>query len=552
MKFLFRWIVFLTSCLLLIACEQSVNATPSPIPSPSATGTSTVTFVPSSTATAAIEPTARPPSILPTLIPTFDPTLLPELLKTALSIQTVDLNGYNARRITGWDYGFGTVAWYVHCPGYIWLDSNHILLHPIAGQITQPIEMEMRTVGVVPQPVVINLTSGATWLPPVDTLSGALCNSVHWSRDLNILITTQIQNEMPTVSTYTYEGNKLTTYQGEVMDVSPRGTKILMTDNTVIDLQSNQKIQLNWRLEDYREQYFPENFFWTSDETRIYKCCYFYADLVTGTSHRFKRSDFQTVNTDHLKEKGLGFYRGQWVRDDTFFLVWWSYLDDGDIRYLPMFDPAKKVFYDVRAMAGISPDLTCPETSVSPNGEYVWIMCYEVDYLVNLFNFETTAYPGYSQVEMNWSADGQFAWINDFLNDKAELLSISTKELSTLSAYQVSEPSFQWHPTDGFLASFSTDHRVLELLNAKTMSTEELALPLSFLNLIWSPTGKKIALVAEDSSLWQIDFPTLDNLEQLTTSLPNVYDVNWSPDGNSIVFVSESDIYIIEVGNTTP
>ncbi len=63
---------------------------------------------------------------------------------------------------------------------------------------------------------------------------------------------------------------------------------------------------------------------------------------------------------------------GEWVRDNAYFLVEWSWVDDGDIRYLPMFDPAKKIIYDVREMAGISEDWHSQQTTVSPDTTYIW------------------------------------------------------------------------------------------------------------------------------------------------------------------------------------
>lgn len=62
----------------------------------------------------------------------------------------------------------------------------------------------------------------------------------------------------------------------------------------------------------------------------------------------------------------------------------------------------------------------------------------------------------------------------------------------------------------------------------------------------WSPDGEKLALVAKDGSLWQVDYPALQNLEQLMPSMPDVGSLNWSPDGNSIAFISGSDIYVVE------
>jgi WD40 repeat protein len=239
---------------------------------------------------------------------------------------------------------------------------------------------------------------------------------------------------------------------------------------------------------------------------------------------------------------------GQWVRNGDYFLIEWSWIDDGDKRILPMFDPGEKRYYDVREMAGISPELTCPQTAVSPDGKYVWVMCYGIDYLVNLSNFETKAYPGYTQVDINWSADSKFAWFESFdLSDnRFEILSISNSKLSPLPVRPLPESPLRWHPSDNVLAFLSEDGQKLELLNPQNISVQELELTIAFSDLVWHPNGDHIALMAKDGSLWKVDYPKLENLEQLTPALPNVSQVNWSPDGNSLAFVSGSDIYIVD------
>jgi Tol biopolymer transport system component len=78
------------------------------------------------------------------------------------------------------------------------------------------------------------------------------------------------------------------------------------------------------------------------------------------------------------------------------------------------------------------------------------------------------------------------------------------------------------------------------------MSVQELALPMAFRSLHWSPTGEFIALTAEAGSLWRVDYPNLSNLEQLTPALPDTHDVTWSPDGTSVAFISGADIYIVD------
>jgi WD40 repeat protein len=99
---------------------------------------------------------------------------------------------------------------------------------------------------------------------------------------------------------------------------------------------------------------------------------------------------------------------------------------------------------------------------------------------------------------------------------------------------------------ENVVAYISEDLQNLELVDAQTMTNQKLALPTTFQELVWSPSGDRIAAVAEDGSVWQVNYPTLENLEQLTPLLPEVSGLNWSSDGNSLLFISSSDIYIVD------
>jgi hypothetical protein len=534
-----------------------VAATPSPIPSLTATTTATATLtpIPTQTATATVEATPTE-YVQPTLIPTIDPTLVPGLLSKAFSIQTLEgSNGHTLRQITGWDYGFGAGIWQYSCSGYYWLDTNHLLLYPSTGQEYGGPEGMWR-VNVAPQPIIINLKTGYVWLPSEEVSAPSWsCSPVYWSKKLELLIISGTYNGKSAIFTYTLEGKRLAYYPGDLSSISPSKTKILVGDNTIIDLQTNKKVTLAWSLEDYHE-FTLSGLFWTSDETRIYRCCYFYADLATGISHRFERSDFYLTDGTHLDPDGLWFYRGGWVRNDTYFLGEWSYVDDGDIRYLPMFDPAKKLIYDVREMAGISDELTCPDTNISTDGSYVWLECYDKHYLIDLTTFEADEYsiPGYSNADIDWSTDEKFVLIQNYDHtSEAELyylVSLSNEELTTLPMVMKlvgdSWPQVRWHPAENVLAYITESTQRFAVFDAQTMTSRDIALPTTFQDLIWSRDGNKLALVAEDGSVWQIDYPKLESLEQLTPPLPDVHDVNWSPDGNSIAFISGSDIYIVD------
>lgn len=569
MKKSLQIIVFLVIGLLFSACGQIPTEVRSPIPPNTATATADLSIefwietslADTPTATATLNPTA--PATLPitptkayvppTLIPTIDPTLLPDLLRKTLSIRTTEgVNGHKIRQITGWNYGFGRGTEYGSCAGYSWLNTSHIVLYPEAGQQVEFYGDGATTArGRAPQPVVMNVDNGILWLPPVESGS---CQHVNWSPELGILINSEVHNDTPTVSIYTYDGRKLTSYPGSLTDISQSREKILVGENTVIDLRTGKKTTLAWSLKDYNELILSE-LFWTAAETRIYRCCYFYADLNAGTSFRFGSSGFQDRNGNQFDYEGLWMYRGQWVRNDAFFLTQWSWIDDGDIRYLPLFDPATKLFYDVRELAGISEDLTCQETNVSTRGSYIWLECYEKNYLINLTTFEANEYliPGYSNADIDWSMDEKFALIQNY-NYSSEitqyyLLSLSNKEFNPLPIVNPVSIPWQhpwWHPTDGVFAYIEKDGQTFELFDAQTMTTQTITLPATFRDFVWSPAGERIALIEEDGSIWQMDYPNLEHSEQLTPPLSNVHNVNWSPDGNSIAFISGSDIYIVE------
>ncbi len=547
--------------LLLSACGETPHSTPTAVLPPSAT--STPTIIPSPTATATLEPTPQPEFVWPTLIPTIDPALVPGLLSKAFSVQTLEgVNGHKIQQITGWEYGFGgglMSYWDDHCNGYYWLDGSHLLLYPTNGQISEQFEGGVRDVRIAHQPVVINLENQDLWLPPINTFSTRDCRRVHWSQELQVLITYEYYGDLPTIHTYTTDGRRLASYPGSLLDVSPRGTKILASEDTLIDLKTNKTIKLDWSLEDYNEPHLSYLYWTYPDETRVYRCCYFYADITSGISERFQRSDFQDINGNHLDDSGLWFHQGEWVRDNKYFLVHWLAVDDGPVRYQPLFDPATKLFYDLWDLAGISPDLTWRYNQVSPDGNYVWIVGFERSYLVNLTTFESQHFPyndPYTYTEGDWSADSKFVWFETHLysgNESAEfqILSIADGKLSPIPTTPLPDPNHWWHPTEASVVYAAADKEALIFLNASTMLYQELPFalqkqPYAYDKVVWSPNGEKLALVAEDGSVWQVDYPKLDNLEQLTPPMSNVSELNWSPDGNSIAFISGADIYIVD------
>lgn len=216
--------------------------------------------------------------------------------------------------------------------------------------------------------------------------------------------------------------------------------------------------------------------------------------------------------------------------------------------FIPLFDPAAKTFRNLNALADIPADRdgipNCLQASPAPDGKYIWLECYDGNYLVNLATFKAQVYPGLADVEISWSADSQYAWLESFYPDgnRFNILSGFNKELKPFPANLLSPA---WHPTQPILAFISEDQRSLSLINPRNGAVQQIGLPTAFKEVIWSPTGDRIALLAEEGSLWQVDYPNPKTPEQLTQPMPEVKAIAWSPDGSAVSFISNPDIYII-------
>jgi len=585
MKYPFSAYVTILICGLLVACGQASQA------APIATLLPTNTAIPSQTADPQFEalptldinalptfslvtpnssiPSPTPNPKIPTLLPTIDPNLLPDLLKKSISIQTLtSVNGHNLQRITGWDYGFS-------CTGYQWLDSKHLLLYPRTGQAMKSFMDGNRRENLGSEPIIVNLTNGIFWLlPPSNTFStDSICNSVYWSRELGMIINQENDGSTSdpakdAVFTYSFDGQNITQYNGKISGISPSGEKILVNDKTIIELRNNKVTDLNWHIGNdpaippnffiHSDPTLPINLYWSSDETRLYRCCFYFADMKTGKSYNFNWNDLHGAEGESLPTPVLPHTHGQWVRNGDFFLVEWNYFSDMSADYIPMFSPVELRYYDLVAMVGIPKSrayISAATFYVSPDGTHLWIDGFGYDgryydFLINLTTFATATYDK-SVEDFEWSPDSKFAWltISDVPQTTSKMYILSEAQ-NTLNVFPT-EPTTTpvWRPSDHISAYLTKKNQTLDLLDAQDLSIKELKLPSTFDDLIWSPDGNHLALVAIDGSLWQADFPKFDNFEQLTPALPNVTQVNWSPDGNSIAFVSGSDVYIVGTTN---
>jgi WD40 repeat protein len=197
-------------------------------------------------------------------------------------------------------------------------------------------------------------------------------------------------------------------------------------------------------------------------------------------------------------------------------------------------------------MTDIPDDLHCALGNVAPDRQQMWVNCSPSDnYLVDLATFTATPYPNNYQLAA-WSSNSRFARLADWhANDTQYILSVQDMKIQPLPV-QARTGTIFWHPSDSVLTYISAEKQTLVFLDASTMAVREFTLPQPFRDIIWKPNGEGLALLAEDGSLWQVDYPNLENLEPLTPALPEVRDLIWSPDGTSIAFVSGSEIYIVD------
>ena len=484
-------------------------------------------------------PTHTQVSIFSGSLPTIEPTLLPGLLEKAFSLETVvGINGHHLVKITGWRYGFRQ-----GCNGYQWLDSDHLILFPSAGEKFA----ENHAVFVDTLSVVINLETKVDWLPPDELKKERVCNAAPWSAELGLLVFPEFTSGQETTSLYTADGEYIKRYWEKLIDVSPSGTKLLVGGDTWIDLVTGKTVDFAWSKKSEESIYFPRPI-WSSDETRVFTCCYHFGDARTSVSYNFP-FDHVTVNGRPFEDPFYQAY-GAWVRNDSYLLTQWDGIYGSNPGFIPLYDPAANTLRNLNQLARIPTEEDgtsfCQYATATPDGKYVWVNCYTANYLVNLSNYQSVRYPGRPTVP-NWSTNSKFAWMEsfDFHDESLQVLSVDNKTGKPLPIRQKINESPSWHPTDPILAYLSVNQTLI-FLNATDMSVQEMKLGSAFQDVVWSPNGDRIALAAANGSIWQVDYPALENLEQLTIPMPDVRDVFWAPDGYSIAFVGGSDIFVVD------
>ena len=427
MKSFYKASVIFVFGVLLSACGQATLMAPTPViltytPAPAVTFEATVTSVPTITP----KPTKHPIAATPTPFVDF--------LESAFSIQDVDsVGGHNLRKITGWDEGIYS---------FEWMASSHLLLYSIVGQ-------SMLSYGNYElYPIVINLSSSETWLPSSKKITERDLYwwtenkyQPRWSAELEILISIPNTAE-DSIALYSADGDLIEIYGGELIDISPSGTKLLIADDTWVDLSSKEIVDFGWYQNNRGNPSFSFRPIWSADETRVYTCCYLYGDAKTGEGFGIPYDDISIDGKKRDKEEKaywdyyLYNYFGTWVLNDSYLLSQWGGIWDGNPGFIPLFDPSAKTYRSLNTLSGIPSEYegqpSCIKSFAASGGRYVLMVCNGGSYLVDLLTFDSVLFPSINVSNVNWSANGKFAWINNYDDDVHQILSVSSKELMSL------------------------------------------------------------------------------------------------------------------------
>jgi hypothetical protein len=559
-----RQLVFILCALFLAACGVANEPVIQTTSTAAATYTATTIATPSATAESialATLPVAMPtlPQDPPTQTPTVDPATIASVIQSSLAIQPLDsVGGHTKRKITGWGYGFSN---------FEWVDENHILARTAISQ-------KDPYIGNIYYPAMINLDTVKIWMPKltVETINSIRYQS-YWSAKLNSLISTNLlPNQNMIIEIYDQDGNLKKFYEGELTSISPSKTKVMIGFNTWLDLITGKAVSFRWQL---RPMEGMDNVgtIWSTDEMRVFKCCYFYGNARTGENFRFETSDLPFASD-------ASFPFGAWMLNDTYFLPEYG---AGGGAFAGLFNPANRT---IRNLNQTENDI-CSWVAF-PDKRHVWMSCDSGSYSIDVGTFNVQTYPDSVEFTQSWwspdqwSSDGKFA-----VDDRLEyILSVEKKELKPISDDDFSNYSCKWHPTENKLFCVAIDNQAAQtrakecdkavpeascssnygepilIFEAQTGSVfQKSTSPAQIQEFIWSPDGKRIAVLARDCSLWQIEYPNLQSWEQLAPVVPELIDgyrclydnLKWSPDGTFLSFNDYLeygsmflDIYIVD------
>lgn len=492
----------------------------------------------------------RTPIVVPTATEILSPeeqTVLasPEAIVTTLGWQAAaGLSSYPLQMLGGWEPGFRDADYCLAGP-YRWLDEQHLLVFPIAGNTF----IDGQPYSDWTHPIVIGVEDETLW---AISEPEPFCALPAWSASLGRLVEVARRE----VQVRDLQGKVTATHPGQKpLSLSPSGLGLLAGD-TWIDLQdgSNTALDPAWQAAG------THKVAWSLDEQHIFGCCFHYADRASGEAwHQDEFAGFfiagrgswpgeEVVSTSH------------WLTEDPIFVdtlaVWFMSDQDPTQTVIPIFSPFERSYIDLLEELGLDTPSSC-SASLVPGAQHLWLSCtiqenqetlrYSEAYVVALPSLAVITIPGNPQL-LGWSADGAYAVYNrSNQNDIPEswLFDASTGQSRLLNSQAMQAVS--WHPEFPTGVLYNPGSEVLLFFNAESGQTRSQAAKAGVQQAIWQPGAPSIVLQTGQDSLWWLSdvFASDSHLEQLVRPLPEPHSVRWSPGGTRLAFVSDAALYVI-------
>lgn len=540
-----------TSTLMLASPPRTPSNVPTRTPSITPQLSRTPTTPPTQVNALTTSPTPWPTVIesrhasSPHIVPTSTKDPREAELPAAITLQSAKgVKGHPLRRITGWSQGIAT---------YRWLDNAHLLLYPTIREYNGPVVL----------PVVMNLNNGRTWMPATEGPDYLFQDFVLWSSSLERLISSKNQE----ILLYDLQGKITHRFAGTgPLYLSPSGRR-LSDRFGWHDLETGRSVRFVGQ-----DKWGVANPAWSSDETRLFGHCW-------GTE--FAIADAAS-NTYHCLIPGL-FRDGEgpfpdfhWVLSDTHVLNELAFYPRHaqPIPVIALIDPTSRSYVNVRSLAGLPASWQCDTSHLAPDTEHLWIDCQDQEfprsdttsYLMDLRTFITRTVPAKWEF-YSWSSDSHFVVVgrnvsmrtfeldtwhrsNERWLDEYALFSVTSREIYPITPASITAPT--WDPQGERLAFLTEDGLTLVVLEVGTRTTTMMPLNHPALDVLWRLQGDGVVMIVDDGSLWQIRDLATGNTEQLTLSVPeisnnllDVFQIQWSPDGNHLAFISGHDVYVV-------
>jgi WD40 repeat protein len=382
------------------------------------------------------------------------------------------------------------------------------------------------------RPVVMNMETERFWLPPVNGPSAG-CDLPVWSPAVQRLVTYDGES----VLVINADGSQDGSYSGSrPLDLSPSGNRVI-AGKTWIDLKSRQVVEFSRWAGTISTVYPPA---WTADETRVFACCYSYGDAVSGSGESFDLNGMLPVGRGLAP--GFPGIPSYWMLDDSFATILWDFFSGQNFGIMPLIDPVGRNYQDLRGLTGIRSDSDCSVQSVSPDKKHAWISCQSDAFWLDFADFRTLAFPP-SVYIISWSGNGSFAVIGSRSDPSIQVLSATDGNAQPLPDLAAAPA---WNPKESTLAYLSNEGQTLNVQNLDTQVLRQLSLPGQFTAAFWNPGGDALALLSKDGSIWLALYPSLDRAAQIAPPASGVRDLQWSPSGVFLAYVSGQDILIIK------